>query len=54
MIQHYVALRGYPVNYRDDWLYEEPPRKAQGVKLAKGRRFLENIFHGSQKLQYEA
>ena len=31
-----------------------PPRKAQGVRLAKRRRFPVNIFHGSQKVQYEA
>jgi hypothetical protein len=51
-------LRGYPVNDRDDWLYEDPgpdpPLKAQGVKLAKRRRFPENVLHGSQEVQYEA
>jgi hypothetical protein len=49
-------LRGYPVNDRDDWLYEDPgpnpPRKAQGVRLTKRRRFGENV--GSQEVQYEA
>jgi DNA invertase Pin-like site-specific DNA recombinase len=51
-------LRGYPVNDRDDWLYEDPgpnpPRKAQGVKLAKRRLFPENVVHGSREVQYEA
>jgi DNA invertase Pin-like site-specific DNA recombinase len=51
-------LRGYPVNDRDDWLYEDPgpnpPRKAQGVKLAKRRRFAENVVHGSKEVQCEA
>jgi hypothetical protein len=51
-------LRGYPVNDRDDWLYEDPgpnpPRKAQGVRLAKRRRFPENVFRGLQEVQYEA
>lgn len=51
-------LRGYPVNDRDDWLYEDPgpdpPRKAQGVKLEKRRRFAENVVHGSKEVQYEA
>ena len=49
---------GYPVNDRDDWLYEDPgtnpPRKAQGVRLAKRRRFPENVIRGSQEVQYEA
>ena len=43
-------LRGYPVNDRDDWLYEDPgpnpPRKAPGVRLAKRRRFPENVVCG--------
>ena len=51
-------LRGYPVNDRDDWLYEDPgpdpPRKAPGVTLAKRRRFPENVLRGSQEVQYEA
>ena len=51
-------IRGYPVNDRDDWLYEDPgpnpPRKAQGVQLAKRWRFFENVVHGSQEVQYEA
>jgi hypothetical protein len=48
-------LRGYPVNDRNDWLYEDPgpnpPCKAQGVRLAKRRRFPEIVFHGSQEVQ---
>ncbi len=56
--RNHGLLRGYPVNDRDDWLYEDPgpnpPRKAQGVKLAKRRRFPENVVHGSQEVQYEA
>jgi len=51
-------LRGYLVNDRGDWLYEDPgpnpPRKAQGVKLAKRRRFPENVLRGSEEVQYEA
>lgn len=56
--RNHGLLRGYPVNDRDDWLYEDPgpnpPRKAQGVKLAKRRLLIENIVHGSQEVQYEA
>jgi DNA invertase Pin-like site-specific DNA recombinase len=56
--RNHGLLRGYPVNDRDDWLYEDPgvnpPRKAQGVKLAKRRLLMENVVHGSQKVQYEA
>ena len=56
--RNHGLLRGYPVNDRDDWLYEDPgpnpPRKAQGVRLAKRRRFPENVFRGSQEVQYEA
>jgi DNA invertase Pin-like site-specific DNA recombinase len=52
-------LLGYPVNDRDDWLYEDPgpnpPRKAQGVKLANRQRLLpENVVRGSQEVPYEA
>ncbi len=56
--RNHGLLRGYPVNDRDDWLYEDPgpnpPRKAQGVKLDKRRRFPENVVRGSQEVQYEA
>jgi DNA invertase Pin-like site-specific DNA recombinase len=56
--RNHGLLRGYPVNDRDDWLYEDPgpnpPRKAQGVKLAKRRLFSENVVCGSQEVQYEA
>ena len=56
--RNHGLLRGYPVNDRDDWLYEDPgpnpPRKAQGVKLAKRRRFLENVVYGSKEVQCEA
>jgi len=56
--RNHGLLRGYPVNDRDDWLYEDPgpnpPRKAQGVKLAKRRLFPENVICGSQEVQYEA
>jgi hypothetical protein len=56
--RNHGLLRAHPFNDRDDWLYEDPgpnpPRKAQGVKLAKRRRFPENIVHGSQEVQYEA
>ncbi len=56
--RNHGLLRAYPVNDRDDWLYEDPgpnpPRKAQGVKLAKRRLLTENIVHGSQEVQYEA
>jgi DNA invertase Pin-like site-specific DNA recombinase len=56
--RNHGLLRAYPVNDRDDWLYEDPgpnpPRKAQGVKLAKRRLFSENIVCGSQEVQYEA
>jgi DNA invertase Pin-like site-specific DNA recombinase len=50
-------LRAYPVNDKNICLYEDPgpdpPRKAQGVKLAERRRFPKNIVHGSQEVQYE-
>jgi hypothetical protein len=56
--RNHGLLRGHPVNDRNDWLYEnpgpKPPCKAQGVRLAKRRRFPENVFHGSQEVQYEA
>ncbi len=56
--RNHGLLRGYPLNDRDDWLYEHPgpnpPRKAQGVKLAKRRLFPENVVCGSQEVQYEA
>jgi DNA invertase Pin-like site-specific DNA recombinase len=56
--RNHGLLRGYPVNDRDDWLYEDPgptpPRKAQGVRLSKRRRFPENTVHGSQEVQCEA
>jgi hypothetical protein len=56
--RNHGLLRAYPVNDRDDWLYENPgpnpPRKAQGIKLAKRRLLRENIVHGSQEVQYEA
>jgi len=50
-------LRGYPVNDRG-WLYDDPgpnpPRKAQGVKLAKRPRFPQNVGYGSKEVQCEA
>ncbi len=56
--RNHGLLRAHPFNDRDDWLYEDPglnpPRKAQGVKLAKRRRFPENVVHGLQEVQYEA
>jgi hypothetical protein len=56
--RNHGLLRGYPVNDRDDWLYDDPgpnpPRKAQGIKLAKRRRFPENVVHGSKEVQCEA
>ena len=56
--RNHGLLRGYPVNDRDDWLYEDPgpnpPRKAQGVRLDKRRRFQENVVRGSEEVQYEA
>jgi DNA invertase Pin-like site-specific DNA recombinase len=56
--RNHGLLHGYPLNDRDDWLYEHPgpnpPRKAQGVKLAKRRLFPENVACGSQEMQYEA
>ena len=56
--RNHGLLRGYPANDRDDWLYEDPgpnpPRKAQGVKLEKRRRLIENTVCGSQEVQYEA
>jgi len=56
--RNHGLLRGYPVNDRDDWLYEDPgpnpPRKAQGVKLAKRRPFQQNVICGSQEVQCEA
>jgi hypothetical protein len=56
--RNHGLLCGYPVNDRDDWLYEDPgpnpPRKAQGVRLDKRRRFPENVVRGSQEVQCEA
>lgn len=56
--RNHGLIRGYPVNDRDDWLYEDPgpnpPRKAQRIKLEKRRRLIENIVCGSQEVQYEA
>lgn len=56
--RNHGLLRGYPVNDRDDWLYEDPgptpPRKAQGVKLAQRRQFAENVVRGSEEVQCEA
>ena len=56
--RNHGLLRGYPVNDRDDWLYEDPgpnsPRKAQGVKLDKRRSLAGNVLRGSQEVQYEA
>jgi hypothetical protein len=50
-------LKAYSVNDKNISLYEDPgpdpPRKAQGVKLAERRRFPGNIVHGSQEVQYE-
>ena len=51
-------LKAYPVNDKNICLYEDPgpdpPRKAQGVKLAERRRFPANMVRGSQEVQYEA
>lgn len=51
-------LKAYPANDKDAWLYEDPgpdpPRRAQGVKLAKRRRFDNNGAQGLQEVQYEA
>jgi hypothetical protein len=56
--RNHGLLRGYPVNDRDDWLYEDPgpnpPRKAPGVRLDGRRRFSENVVRGSHEAQYEA
>lgn len=56
--RNHGLLRGYPVNDRDDYLYEDPgpdpPRKAQGVSLEKRRRLTGNVVCGSQEVQYEA
>jgi hypothetical protein len=49
--RNHGRLHGYPVNDRDDWLYEDPgtnpPRKAQGVRLAKRRLLPQNVIRGS-------
>jgi hypothetical protein len=56
--RNHGLLRGYAVNDRADWLYEDPgptpPHKAPGVRLSKRRRFAENVAHGSEEVQYEA
>ncbi len=56
--RNHGLLCGYPVNDRDDWLYEKPgpnpPRKAQGLKLEKRRRLMENVVRGSHEVQCEA
>jgi DNA invertase Pin-like site-specific DNA recombinase len=51
-------LRAYPANDKDAWLYEDPgpdpPRRAQGVRLAKRRRFDNNVSQSPQEVQCEA
>jgi DNA invertase Pin-like site-specific DNA recombinase len=51
-------LKAYPANDKDAWLYEDPgpdpPRRAQGIKLAGRRRFDNNDAHGLMEVQYEA
>lgn len=56
--RNHGLLKAYPANDKDAWLYADPgpdpPRKAQGVKLAKRRRFDNNALHGFKEVQYEA
>jgi len=51
-------LRAYPANDKDAWLYEDPgpdpPRRAQGVRFAKRRRFDNNVSQSPQEVQCEA
>jgi hypothetical protein len=51
-------LRGYAYNDKNDCLFEppgnNPPRKAQGVKLSKRRLANQVIAHGTQEVQCEA
>jgi hypothetical protein len=51
-------LRGHAYNNKNDCLFEHPgnnpPRKAQGVKLAKRRLANQVIAHGTQEVQCEA
>lgn len=51
-------LKAYPANDKDAWLYEDPgpdpPRRAQGVRFSKRRRFENNGAHGLLEVQYEA
>jgi hypothetical protein len=51
-------LKAYPANDKDVWLYEDPgpdpPRRAQGVRFSKRRRFDNNVAHGPKEVQYEA
>jgi DNA invertase Pin-like site-specific DNA recombinase len=56
--KNHGLLKAYPANDKDLWLYENPgvdaPRKMQGVKLSKRRRFPENVSPGLQEVQCEA
>lgn len=56
--KNHGLLKAYPANDKDAWLYEDPgadpPRKAQGVKLSKRRRFPVNVSQGLQEVQCEA
>jgi DNA invertase Pin-like site-specific DNA recombinase len=51
-------LRGHAYNDKNDCLFEHPgnnpPRKAQGVKLSKRRLANQFIAHGTQEVQCEA
>jgi DNA invertase Pin-like site-specific DNA recombinase len=51
-------LQACQVSDRNLFLYKDPgsdpPRKAQGTRLSKRRRFPENTLHGPQEVQYEA
>jgi len=51
-------LRGHAYNDKNDCVFEHPgnnpPRKAQGVKLSKRRLVNEVVAHGTQEVQCEA
>ena len=55
---HHGLLRGHAYNDKNDCLFEHPgnnpPRKAQGVKLSKRRLANQVIAHGTQEVQCEA
>jgi hypothetical protein len=56
--RNHSLLRGYPVNDRDDWLYENPGpihrEKHKGADSINDGGFQENVVRGSEEVQYAA